>query len=100
MIQAFVPLIKETQGTIANIGSGAGNITIPWIGIFCPPPTPIFPLNSVLINFKRGLWFLKSRIPVPVRDAQARSRASRHQSPYCRRGQHQDEFLRTYQRGV
>ena len=32
MIQAFVPLIKESKGTIANIGSGAGNITFPWVG--------------------------------------------------------------------
>ena len=37
MIQAFVPFIKEAEGTITNVGSGAANVTIPWIGMFFLP---------------------------------------------------------------
>ena len=43
MIQAFVPFIVATKGTIANIGSGAGNVKFPWIGmLFSSPPPPPF----------------------------------------------------------
>ena len=72
MIQAFIPFIVQAKGTIANVGSGAGNVTIPWVGMFLPHrPHAI----GVLIS-KRCLRLLQGSIPIPFGSPPSRSGAT------------------------
>jgi len=38
MVKAFAPLVIETRGVVANVGSSAGLINIPWNGTSFYPP--------------------------------------------------------------